>query len=85
MTIPTSVKTIGGYAFSANIENIYLRSTTPPAIDELFAFNHFSWVDENGDTLYQILYVPKDALNEYKTADNWTDYADRIQGYELTE
>ena len=75
ITVPSSVVEIGRYAFYApNLTECYMASPEPPAVNkgsQLF-----------GDAIQKI-YVPIDAVNKYKTATNWTVWADKIEGYEF--
>ena len=75
ITVPSSVVKIGMYAFYApNLTECYIASPEPPALakgSQLF-----------GNAIQKI-YVPIDAVNKYKTATNWTVWADKIEGYEF--
>lgn len=70
ITIPNSVTVIGAEAFSncTAITSITFTQTTPPELGYL-AF---------GGTNFPI-YVPAESVEAYKTATNWSSYADRIQ------
>ena len=84
VTIPNSVTEIGGYAFynCSSLKSVYLASTTPPTLGaKAFQYN------ENGEykNLDCTIYVPSVALDKYKNAEYWSDYADYIEEYEFTE
>ena len=72
VTIPESVTTIGDHAFiyCDSLTSVYCKATTPPA----------GGVGMFYDTSATI-YVPEDSLREYKMAENWSEYADYIVGY----
>ena len=53
-----------------NLICIKLEGTTPPVLVGLLP---------NNENLK--IYVPNEALNVYKTASNWLNYADKIIGY----
>ena len=76
VTIPNSVTHIGNRAFiyCHKLTEVTVQATTPPSLGSL-AFH---------DSGIQRIYVPADSLDAYKTADDWKDYADKIQaiGYD---
>lgn len=69
--IPSGVTTIGSYAFyqSSSLESIICRPTTPPTLTDTYALQN---------TNNCPIYVPDASLEAYKTATNWSTYADRI-------
>ena len=84
VTIPDSVTSIGEYAFvgcNALKAVIVERAETLTALGS----NAFVYYDyEAGDTAILpnvTIYVPATKAEEYKNAENWSDYADRIIGY----
>lgn len=68
--IPSNVKNIGKEAFSSNdnLSSVTIRATTPPTTDTPFP---------NNSNLK--IYVPKDNVETYKTAEGWMEYADKIE------
>ncbi len=70
VTIPSGVTSIGTYAFSwcSALTSITVNATTPPTL---------------GNNVYDgstcPIYVPSASVNAYKTATNWSTYANRIQ------
>lgn len=66
-----AITAIGGRAFygCTAMEKMIIRTTTPPALEDVNAFNN---------TNNCPIYVPDAALEVYKTATNWSAYADRI-------
>ncbi len=73
ITVPASVSIIGDCAFhSSSITEIYFKSTTPASISRLF--NPFLVTNVK-------LYVPTEAVDAYKTAEDWSLYVDYIEPY----
>ena len=76
VTIGSGVTTIGRYAFSygTSLTSVTCLATTPPTLGQ--------------GAFYQTnqchLYVPCNSLSAYKSATNWSQYADRIQAIEGT-
>ncbi|MBR4227479.1 MAG: leucine-rich repeat domain-containing protein [Bacteroidales bacterium] len=69
--IPSSVTSIGINAFGLcwNLRSITVEATTPPQAN--------GWIF---DTSFNFLvYVPSESVDSYKTAEGWSNYADRIQ------
>ena len=68
--IPNSVTSIGSSAFSycTGLTEITMLGTNVPSLGDV-AF------DETNDCP---IYVPYESLNNYKTAENWSEYEDRI-------
>lgn len=67
--IPNSVTEIGNYAFSqcSNIDEMFMISSNPPLLGSyVFSLSSFP------------IYVPFESLNTYKTAENWSNYENRI-------
>lgn len=75
--LPESVTTISDYAFTDNpLKEFHVRSTTPPTIANTRGMPHIS-------ALNGVIYVPYSAdhsiLEAYKTATNWSTYAQYMQ------
>lgn len=68
--IPSNVKNIGKEAFSSNdnLSSVTIRATTPPTTDTPFPKNNNLKI-----------YVPKNSVETYKTANGWKEYADKIE------
>ena len=71
ITIPDGVTSIGNYAFAycSKLTSITIKATTPPTLGSS-AFDN---------TNNCPIYVPAASVDTYKTATNWSAYADRIQ------
>ena len=76
VTIGKGVTEIGMSAFydAEALKKVYCKPTTPPTGD-YYMFN-----DNAAD---RKIYVPYQSLNDYKTAEFWSDYADNIVGYDF--
>lgn len=78
--IPASVTSIAATAFQGNglLEEIHLYPETPPSLANTNAFG-----SQTSATNTCIFYVPYSAdhsiLNAYKTATNWSTFADKMQ------
>lgn len=80
ITLPESLERIGPRAFAYNgLKSMTLKGTTPPVFikegDEMFSDDKLSL---NEDCT---IYVPISAVNDYKNADIWNLYSDKIVGY----
>lgn len=70
--IGSNITSIGQNAFYGcyNLYIVYVRATTPPTLGaNAFGLNHDN----------RIICVPKNSLDAYKNAPNWSDYADSIK------
>ena len=73
VTIPNSVTSIKNNAFynCTSLTSVTIEAETPPVLSSF-------------DVFYQTnncpIYVPCNAVNTYKTAEEWSRYADRIRG-----
>ena len=72
VTIPEGVTSIEGYTFQNcyTIVAYHFKRNTPPTLSNTNAFNGIST-----DTVF---YVPAASLEAYKTANNWSTYANRM-------
>lgn len=70
--IPSGVTSIGSYAFRycSGLTSVTVEATTPPSLGGTSVF---------ADTNNCPIYVPASSVEAYKTATNWSTYADRIQ------
>ena len=76
ITIPDSVTSIGTYAFysCSSLTNIYCKPTIPPTLGDSAFFDISSTAK---------IYVPTESVDAYKSAENWSDYASMIEGYDF--
>lgn len=81
VTISSSVSTIGAYAFGLcyNLTNVYCKPLTPPTAVANYD-GYWNSFMENTDL---IIYVPTDSVDEYKAASGWSNYTDKIVGYDF--
>ena len=75
VNIGDSVTTIGNFAFGSctSLTSVYCKATTPPALSGTYVFY------SNGSG--RKIYVPAGSVEAYKSATNWSQYADAIVGY----
>ena len=72
VTIPNSVTSIGSYAFYSNqLTSVTILAVNPPTARE----NIFGYGYSNSSLK---IYVPAQSVNAYKTAQGWSQYADKI-------
>ena len=81
VTLGSGVTEIGMYAFEycKSLKSIYCKATTPPRIDHAWDLSLFR--DSNCK-----VYVPRNSVEAYKSADGWSwyaEYADYIVGYDF--
>lgn len=81
VTLGSGVTEIGTDAFEYcnSLKSIYCKATTPPRIDHAWALSLFR--DSNCK-----VYVPRNSVEAYKSADGWSwyaEYADYIVGYDF--
>ena len=75
VTIPNSVTTIGDEAFKycSSLTLLTIENATPPEVRG----GAFDGVSEN-----ITIYVPAESVEKYKTAEGWSEYADKIKAIE---
>ena len=73
ITIPEGVTSIGNYAFSGctSLTTMRVEATTPPTLKNTSAIS----------TATTQIQVPMASIEAYKTATNWSNFADIIVGY----
>ena len=83
VTIGDSVTTIGfaTFAFCENLKTVYCKAITPPTtiVNNNGYWYGFAMEDESG--IYDIdctIYVYTECVEAYKSAQGWSEYADRI-------
>ena len=74
ITIPENVEYIGtwAFAFCDNLKEVFCKATTPPTLGA----TPFLQCSSNLQ-----IYVPTESVDAYKSAEGWSSYADRIEGY----
>lgn len=80
VVLPESIESIGNEAFnsaSCTHLSLYCRATTPPTMGSKVLYK------DNDGTYNHIIYVPENAVEAYKNADGWKEFADCITGYEF--
>jgi len=77
VTIPSGVTSIDIWAFynCSGLTSVTIKATTPPTLGNIDAFNN---------TNNCPIYVPSESVEAYKTANNWSTYASRIQAIPTT-
>lgn len=70
ITIPASVRSLGNSCFGT-IKTIIIESTTPPTFGVVSPFS----------STIEAIYVPESAVDTYKTADGWSEFAEKIVGF----
>lgn len=80
ITIPNSVTKIGRYAFydCRGLTSIYSLNPTPPTINNTFGYMNMGDIYRNAT-----LYVPKNALEAYRTRNEWMEFTN-IQGIDIS-
>ena len=81
VTIPDSVTKIGDRTFFDCIwlESVYCKAKTPPTVGS----NVFSTDYNPYAAIGCKIYVPRNSVEAYKSADGWKEYADNIVGYDF--
>ena len=77
ITLPASIERIETKTFEGctNLKTVYVKATTPPNMSSS-AFPYYESQELNCK-----IYVPVESVEEYKKANNWSRYADQIEGY----
>ena len=76
ITIPNCTTSIEDGAFFGcdSLTNVYCKAITPPrGGDYMFEYNATN----------RKIYVPRNSVDAYKSADGWKEYADDIVGYDF--
>ena len=82
VTIPDSVTTIANQAFYSckNLQQVFCRAVTPASLGT----STFSqWGAGFSEAIGCTIYVPAEAVDAYKVAENWSDYASYIVAYDF--
>lgn len=75
--IPSTVTTIEGECFAHcyNVQYVMVKAIVPPVLNGNYAFYN---------TNNAPIYVPAQSVNDYKSANRWSNYASRIQAIPTT-
>ena len=81
VTIGDSVMTIGDGAFywCSSLSSVYCKAIIPPKGIN----NGYGWRAFDNNASDHKIYVPAESVEAYKAAENWSDYADYIVGYDF--
>lgn len=81
VVIPESVKSIGCNAFGncTNMSTIFCKATNPPTAKYS---DQGIWGAFDNNAAERVIYVPAEAIDAYRTAEGWSEYADFIVGYD---
>jgi hypothetical protein len=84
VTIPTNVTEIRSHGFSncPNLAAVHCLSTTPPTANKQ---NWDAWHCFDNNASGRKIYVPAESFSAYKSAENWSTYADDIVAEATTE
>ena len=90
VSIPAHVTEIEAYACTncSNLKSIYCHSLTPPTPKPLDWWNgmggtYYRWNPFGGCAEGCKIYVPRSAVEAYKTTPFWSNYASMIEGYDF--
>lgn len=75
ITIPESVTTVkeGAFCTCKSLTIVYCKPIVPPALE----VNIFS------ESPIGVIHVPQASVEAYKSADGWSEFADKIEGYDF--
>jgi len=81
ITIPDSVTSIGNSAFCecTSLNEVYCKPITPPTA----VSSAWGWSAFNNNASDRKIYVPRNSVEAYKTAEYWSNYASDIVGYDF--
>lgn len=66
------------------LKEVYAKSTTPHELrSDAFTYTTYNGVVENYQKLNCKIYVPTAAIDTYKSAAGWKEYASQIEGYDF--
>lgn len=82
-TIHSNVTSICCGAFSGcnNLEALYCCPVIPPTYERA----EYGDIDDIGISVKTKIYVPSESVEQYKSAEGWSQYASQIIGYDFTE
>ena len=76
ITIPNGVTLIGDWVFYSciSLKSVYCKATTPPIGGKAMFTNN---------AVNRKIYVPRESVEAYKSAEGWKEYANYIVGYDF--
>lgn len=75
VVMPSGLKTVGNlFPYCPNLKSVYFKSVVPPRIYTSLSIPAAT-----------IIYVPTESVEQYKSADRWSQLASQIVGYDFTE
>ena len=82
-TIHSNVTSICCGAFSGcnNLEALYCCPVIPPTYERA----EYGDIDDIGISVKTKIYVPTESVEQYKSAEGWSQYASQIVGYDFSE
>ena len=89
VTIGNSVTSIGAGTFRdcTSLKEVYCKPTTPPTGgDYMFSYYYYDYDYVYGSGYWHIgckIYVPRNSVSAYKSAQYWKDYKSDIEGYDF--
>lgn len=76
LVLPENVEWIADYAlYASSLEYLYVKAVEPPQISWTARYNFIDDVKN--------IYVPQSAVNAYKSATGWDNYASKIVAYDF--
>lgn len=81
VTLGSGIKEIHYDVFAScpNLKTVYCKATTPPLANP----ESDGWKSFNSNATGRLIYVPRNSVEAYKSAEYWSDYASYIEGYDF--
>lgn len=80
ITIPSGITSIQESVFSNTLTKVYCKAVNPPKALKYSSVAKWSGLGLNSQL---VIYVPTESVSAYKKASYWSEYADRIIGYDF--
>ncbi|MBR5830073.1 MAG: leucine-rich repeat domain-containing protein, partial [Tidjanibacter sp.] len=82
VTLPESLTSLGyiAFAYCRSLKEVYCKAITPPTA--IVPDSSYGWGAFDSNASGRKIYVPEESVEEYKTAEWWSDYADAIVAYD---
>lgn len=83
VTIGTGLTTLEHEAFfqCSNLDSVHIKATTPPSVTLDYWGTWHAFYECDNITIY----VPETSVDMYKSAEGWSNYQDRIVGFDFNE